>query len=88
MTAVETPPPAPIDSSDGANESTLRRMGVRAALVLMLVATACIIAIAAAWQALSTGSAPSVIAPVHDLCLLAVGYYFGQKTPASKPPNS
>lgn len=73
--------PRPLDSADSPTESRLGRLGVRAALVLLLLCTASAIALLAAVQAFRAGTAPVVIEPVGSLCLLAVGYYFGQKNP-------
>jgi len=68
-----------LDSADSPTESRLGRMGVRAALVMLLLGTACAVALLAAIQAFRAQETPQVIEPVGSLCLLAVGYYFGQK---------
>ena len=80
----EPPSPSPMDSADAPAESRLGRMGVRAALVLLLLGTACAVALLAAIQSFRAQESPQVIEPVASLSLLAVGYYFGQKN-ISKP---
>jgi len=83
---MNAPEPSPIDSADSASESRLGHMGVRAALVLLLLSTACFVALAACAQSILLKEMPTVIEPVASLSLLAVGYYFGQKNITGAKP--
>jgi hypothetical protein len=86
MSDTPTQPTAPMDSADSANESTLGRMGIRAALVLLIIGSTCLISCAEVVAAVMAGDMPAINETMKSLAFGAMCYYFGQKTTPANPP--
>lgn len=67
-------------------ESAFANVSVRAWLALGIIGTVCLISVGGAAAGLMRGESITIAEPLYSMAVLALGFYFGQKTTKSTPP--
>jgi hypothetical protein len=68
------------DSACSPTESRTFGMSVRALLALLLVVTVCLVSIGGAVFDILHGNSPTVGESLQSMTLVAIGFFFGQKS--------